>query len=286
MRLPTDFSTAVGQTHSSQRAKSGPTTALRSSRRSRPTRDGQTDVNPAAVRKGPIAAALEWRLVTISGLGRGAPSRRRRVACRGRAGEWIGPSGRLERSGIDSTALVEGRRRDDRGRRQARLSDGVRPAFAVVPRTARRTSSLGPAQATTRAGSSDPQPGDPAIQASRTPRIHVEQIPVWPESAEPGQSTDRLSSPIRHRATCVASLRLPIWPGTLVERVSIGGFVTAIDGARLTVQDESAAAVVRLYGDALSTLELISSATSSTCMAYPIGTRPVASRSACRTHRT
>jgi hypothetical protein len=45
--------------------------------------------------------------------------------------------------------------------------------------------------------------------------------------------------------------------GHVGQRVAVGGFVSEINGARLTIQDESAAAVVRLAGDALSTLDLV-----------------------------
>ena len=73
------------------------------------SRDGQSSVTPTSVRNGPIAAALEWRLVTISGLvedlHRDGEAWRAEVAL----ADGSVPVAGLERSGIDSTALVEGR---------------------------------------------------------------------------------------------------------------------------------------------------------------------------------
>ena len=249
VRLPNDFSTEVGQ-RIRVSGEVGTYYGAPQLTAESASREGQTNVTPTQVRNGPIAASLEWRLVTITGLvqdlHRDGEAWRAEVAL----ANGSVPVAGLERSGIDSTALVEGRQATIVGIVKRAYPTASDQRFAVVPRTAADIH-LGSAAATSGPNASDPQSGEPDATSNADP-----DIPVWPESLAPGQSPSALDPTETLGAAGVVALS--DLAGHIGQEVAIGGFVTAIDGARLTIEDETAVAVVRLYGDALSTVELIS----------------------------
>ncbi len=84
---------------------------------------------------------------------------------------------------------------------------------------------------------------------------HGGVIGPWPTDGAPGASSvpgGATSLPSTGPTTALADLAS--YQG---ERVTIGGTVTAIDGARLTVDDGSSIAVIRLVGDAGAMASLV-----------------------------
>ena len=217
-------------------------------------RVGETSVAATSVRKAPFAAGLEWQLVTITGLvqdlHRDGDAWRAEVAI----GDGSVPVSGIERSGISADALVEGREATIVGVVKRAYPTASDQRFALVPRSSGDIH-LGPAPATQRpdaSGSPDPQTGEPD-ETHDAPEGGA-GLPPWSESFAPGESPDPNASAPGTTDDIVSVADLA---GHVGQRVSVGGFVTAIDGARLTVQDETAATVVRLSGDAMSALDRI-----------------------------
>jgi hypothetical protein len=154
----------------------------------------------------------------------------------------------VERSGIAADALVEGRAATIVGIVKRAYPTASDQRFALVPRSSGDIR-LGAASATERPDAS----GSPNDDPDATPD-GVNGLPAWPESFDPARTPDGSAPPPNDGNATVAVADLA---GHLGQRVVVGGFVTAIDGARLTVQDETAATVVRLSGDALLVLERI-----------------------------
>ena len=146
------------------------------------------------------------------------------------------PVAGVARSGIDSTALVEGRAATVVGIVKRAYPTASDQRFALVPRSTADIR-LGAATGDGPDGSGNPSSGD---GPGTTP---------WPSGAVPTGSYDPAQSGGPSSTTTVALADLAAHDG---QRVLAGGSVTNVDGARLTIDDGSAAAVVRLVGEAES----------------------------------
>ena len=238
VRLPADVTaqvgqriTATGQVGTYYGAPSLTASAARST--------GQGTINAATVRAAPIAGALEWRLVAVSGrvedVRRDGESWRAEISV---SGGTIPISG-LERSGIPSTALEEGRSATVTGIVKRAYPTATDQRLAVVPRTGADIK-LGPVVSGSIVPSLSPRPGGSGspIGSGRPPTVRPSSAggPVGPAgSASPGsgavQSLDDLE-------------------GHEDEVVTVGGVVTAIEGTAVLIDDGSAAVRLRLTGDA------------------------------------
>ena len=247
VRLPNDFAAQVGQ-KLRVAGEVGTYYGAPQLTADNAARDGQANVGPTSVRNGPFAAELEWRLVTITGLVQDLQRDGDAWRAEMIVGNGAVPVSGIERSGIPADALVEGREATIVGIVKRAYPTATDQRFALVPRSGGDIH-LGTAPATDRPSSSDSPTGGP----DSTPD-GAGGLPLWPESLEPGQTPAAgVPSPTAtDDIVDVADLA-----GHIGQRVSVGGFVTAIDGARLTLQDETAAAVVRLSGDAMASLERI-----------------------------
>jgi hypothetical protein len=163
-------------------------------------------------------------------------------------GDGSVPVSGIGRSGIPADAMVEGRQATIVGIVKRAYPTASDQRFALVPRSTADIH-VGPAAATERPDSTNGAMTDPGASVDGNGGL-----PPWPESLAPGESAGMVGpSPSPSNDTvAVADLA-----GHIGQRVAVGGFVTAIDGSRLTVQDETAATVVRLSGDAMSALERI-----------------------------
>ena len=198
------------------------------------TRSGETSVEPLSVRAAPFAAGLEWRLVTITGqvesVRRDGETWRAEIALGGGGVPVVG----LERSGIDSTALIEGRSATVIGVVKRAYPTATDQRLALVPRSPSDIRlGAGPA------GSSEPANGPGATSspgAGSSPRA---SIPLASGRVEPGQPSSYTV------VTALADLS-----GYEGSRVAVGGWVRELDGTRVTLDDGSGTAVIRLAGEA------------------------------------
>ncbi len=249
VRLPNDFTAQVGQ-KLRVAGEVGTYYGAPQLTADEVSRNGQTNVAATSVRNGPFAPSLEWRLVTITGLvqdlHRDGEAWRAEVS----VGDGSVPVSGIERSGISADALVEGRPATIVGVVKRAYPTASDQRFVLVPRSAADIR-LGDAPATDKPESSDSPSGGP----DATPEGSGGLV-AWPESLAPGETPpEGASGPLPSTGSDV--IAVADLAGHLGQRVAVGGFVTAIDGARLTVQDETAATVVRLAGDAMATLERI-----------------------------
>jgi hypothetical protein len=246
VRLPNDFAASVGQ-KVRVAGEIGTYYGAPQLTAETATREGQTNVAPTVVRNGPFAAAHEWRLVSITGvvqeLHRDGDAWRAEVI----VGSGSVPVSGVARSGIAADALEEGRAATIVGIVKRAYPTASDQRFALMPRMAGDIR-LGAAATTERPDSS----GSPDSDASATPGD--DGLVQWPGSFDPNQTPGTAGPLPSGSGDTVAVADLA---GHIGQKVAVGGFVTAIDGARLTVQDETAATVVRLTGDALVTLERI-----------------------------
>lgn len=197
-------------------------------------RSGAGSVEPVAVRSAPLGPSLEWRLVTITGtvesVHRDGDAWRAEITVSGGGVPVVG----LARSGIDSTALEAGRTATVTGVVKRAYPTASDQRFAVVPRSAADVrmgpaSSDGPNETAGPESTSGPGPGASPIGSAAPPT-------GTDGPAEPGTGT-----------AVVPLADLASHDGQLV---LVGGVVTRIDGQRLTIDDGSASAVVRLIGEA------------------------------------
>jgi hypothetical protein len=190
---------------------------------------GQSSVSAQRLEQGPIAATHEWQLVTLSG---------RIEVVRRDGDEWRAelivsgtgiPVSGLARSGIPADALVAGR--------AATITGIVRRAFPtasdqrhlLVPRS-KADIRLGAAPRPTASGGEAGGGGhgsNPTLAASSATPSATSR-PVGIAGSQP------LADLAAHESAIV----------------SVGGRVTAVAGPRITIEDESASAVIRLAGDA------------------------------------
>lgn len=200
--------------------------------------DRQT-VTALVVRTAPLAASLEWRLVTVAGrvesVHRDGDAWRAELALAGRTVPIYG----LARSGIPSTALVAGRMATVTGLVKRAFPTASDQRLAVVPRSSTDIA-LGRAVG---AGASPPAsggPGGPGGPGEGGPGVPGPRGPV---AAGPGGGSGLPGSPV----VDVALADLASYVG---RPVRVGGRVERRDGARLVIADEAATAVIRLSGRA------------------------------------
>lgn len=189
---------------------------------------GQGALSAAPVHAAPIAAALEWRLVSVSGLvesvHRDGDSWRAELSLSGGSVPIVG----LARSGIPSTDLVAGRQATVTGIVKRAYPTASDQRLAIVPRSPADIR-LGAAAPDDPARTSDPAgSGDPGWSPSTT--------------AGPGQG----QSP----PAAVGTVALGDLAAHETELVSVGGRVLAVAGPRLTIDDGTGSVVVKLTGEA------------------------------------
>ncbi|MEX2546875.1 MAG: hypothetical protein WD830_03705, partial [Chloroflexota bacterium] len=240
VRLPDDFAAQVGQrlrlTGEVGTYYGAPQLTAESA-----TRLGQTSINPLSVRAAPFAPGLEWRLVTITGqvesVHRDGDAWRAEIVLSGGGVPVVG----LERSGIDSTALIEGRVATVTGIVKRAYPTASDQRFALVPRTA----------ADIRLGAATPDgPGATGRPDTTGGQTATGDPPG--SSINPNQTADPA-----HPSAGLAAVALSDLAGHEGAEVAVGGTLTNVDGARLTIHDGSASAVVRLVGAAAAVAELV-----------------------------
>ncbi len=238
VRLPADMTAQVGQriTATGQVGTYyGAPSLTASSARS----TGQGTISAATVRAAPIAAALEWRLVTVSGrvedVRRDGETWRAEVSA---SGGTIPISG-LERSGIPSTALEEGRSATITGIVKRAYPTATDQRLSVVPRSAADIK-LGPVVSASSQPSLSPRPG-----ASGSPIGSGHPPTSRPSSAGEPIGPTGSSSPGSDAVQSLDDL-----DGHADEVVTVGGVVTAVDGTAVRIDDGSASVWLRLTGEA------------------------------------
>jgi hypothetical protein len=187
---------------------------------------GRTTLSAIAVRRAPLAADLEGRLVTISGevdkVRRDGEAWRAELLAAGGGVPIVG----LARAGIPSTALVAGRQATITGIVRRAWPTATDQRLAIVPRGAADIRLGGGGSNHTTSGLPGPD-GGPATEGE-DPAAVVAPSP----------------------AALVASVALADLAGHEGAVVRIGGVIERIAGLRLTVADDTATAVVRLSGSA------------------------------------
>ena len=229
VRLPTDFGIGVGQ-RIRITGEMGTYYGAPQVSADEATRVGDGAGNALTVSSAPIGAALEWRLVSISGtvlsVHRDGDAWRAELEMRGGSIPIAG----LARAGIDSTALVEGRTATVTGIVKRAYPTATDQRFSVVPRAAADIR-LGSASETP-AGSDDPQ------------------ATAGPDGSS--ASSDPVSSPASPNASTGVATAIGDVAGSEGTIVVIGGRVTEINGSKLTVDDGSGTAIIELAGAAAS----------------------------------
>jgi hypothetical protein len=208
---------------------------------------GSARIEIERITRGPLASALEWRLVTISGVvesvHRNGDSWRAEIILEGGGVPVVG----LARSGVPPDALVKGRSAIVTGVVRRAYPTAGDQRFAVVPRSPADVSmgSLAdPAGANGGAGSAagaSPQPdGQPAGGGSADPA-------VLPGPTGPGSSSDPGAGSLG--TATVALSELGSHQGA---RIRVGGRVERLYGARVMLNDGTATAVLLLEGEAIT----------------------------------
>ncbi|MEO6351025.1 MAG: OB-fold nucleic acid binding domain-containing protein, partial [Candidatus Limnocylindrales bacterium] len=200
----------------------------------------------ATVSSAPFAAALEWRLVTVSGrvesVHRDGDSWRADLAVSGGSIPVMG----LSRSSIPVEALVEGRNATVIGVVKRAYPTATDQRLALVPREPGDIKLGSAADATTGPDATDRSRPTPTTDARATRR------PGDPTSTPTTPTASGNTAPGASARVTATTLPLSDLPASQGERVTVGGTVVAIDGFRLTVDDGSGTAVIRLVGDAAS----------------------------------
>lgn len=204
------------------------------------TRFADTSVQPLMVRAAPVAAALEWRLVVVSGkvesVNRDGESWRAEISISGGGVPVVG----LARSGIPSTALIEGRDATITGIAKRAYPTASDQRYAVVPRSA---ADIKLGQGSGAPGDASPYPGNTADTAG-APWF----ASPWPSAGFGNESNaPRSSGPETARAVALADLGAYV--GT---RVTVGGEVVGVQAGRVSIDDGTAVATVVLHGPAAS----------------------------------
>jgi hypothetical protein len=192
------------------------------------TRLGDANIQAVSVRAAPLAAALEWRLVTVSGqvesVHRDGDTWRAELLMTGGGIPIAG----LSRSGIESTALLEGRTATIVGIVKRAYPTASDQRFAVVPRT---TADIRLAQA-----------GSDAQQASNHAVIGGESS--WSNSSLGAAISG--ASPIATDVLAASAVLLADLAAYEGVEVSVGGVVINVDGIAVTIDDGTETALVRL----------------------------------------
>jgi cell division septation protein DedD len=203
---------------------------------------GDASAPAADVGSAPLPAALEWRLVTVTGrvesVHRDGDAWRAELSMSSGGVPIVG----LARSQIPAEALQEGHMATITGIVKRAYPTATDQRLAVVPRTGQDLRlEDGPANSTPGPDGSTPQPSGS--------NFSFDPYGSPDPSADPGT----IGGPITTFAPTfagTASVALADLAGHEGERVAVGGNVTAIDGLRLTIDDGTGTGVVRLYGDA------------------------------------
>ncbi len=191
---------------------------------------GQGTASPTSVRSAPLGTGLEWRLVTVSGLVESVHRDGDAWRAELRLSTGSVPISGLARSGISASALVAGRWATVTGIVKRPYPTATDQRFAVVPRSPADIR-LGAA-----ASGDPPQAPDPAGSPGPGSSPRASAWPGEGQSAPSGVGMVALGDLAAHEA----------------EAVSVGGRVLAVAGVRLTIDDGSGNAVVRLTGEAAS----------------------------------
>lgn len=212
---------------------------------------GQGTSTATAVRSAPIAPGLEWRLVSVSGMvdavHRDGDAWRAELIVSGGSIPIVG----LERSGIPSTALVAGRTATVTGVVKRAYPTATDQRLSVVPRSNADISLGGPTTGGSPSPSIDPRPtGGTPIGTTRPTfgagggSTSVDPTASGGPQASPGSSTGS-ADPGGPPVVAISELAAHVG-----ESVRIGGTVTSLNAALVTVDDDTGTATVRLTGDA------------------------------------
>jgi hypothetical protein len=202
---------------------------------------GEASAPASNVGSAPLAAVLEWRLVTVTGrveaVHRDGDAWRAELSMSGGGVPIVG----LSRSQIPSDALQEGRMATITGIVKRAYPTATDQRLAIVPRTVQDVRlGDGPADSTPGADANTPLP------SASTSSFQPGGSPA--SSAQPGSVSAIVTFAPTFAGT--PSVALADLAGHEGERVAVGGNVTVIDGLRITIDDGSGTGVVRLYGDA------------------------------------
>ena len=208
---------------------------------------GQASVQPTGVHAAPLAPALEWRLVSVSGtvdvVHKDGDAWRAELIVPGGSIPIVG----LDRSGIPSTALIAGRAATIEGIVKRAYPTATDQRLAVVPRSGNDlkatpaplsspASSHGPGPSSRPGGGTVPLGSGPPPSASGL----VSGTSATAAAGDPSVGPNRSASTV-----ALAELGLHIGG-----QVRVGGQVVDTGGAMIWIDDGSARAVVRLRGEA------------------------------------
>ena len=201
---------------------------------------GEGTATVVTVRSAPVPAALEWRLVTVSGVVESVHRDGDAWRAEIRVGSGTVPIVGIERSEITSTALEEGRTATVTGIVKRAFPTASDQRLTIVPRSTADVR-LGGSVAPSSGGptGADPsgdlsEPGSPGGEAPTPPTSSGSGSPL-PGGAPAAQAVVRIADMAQH----------------IGARVRIGGTVVVIGGARLTVRDDTGTAIVVLMDEAI-----------------------------------
>lgn len=218
---------------------------------------GQGTVTPTRVHSASVPTALEWRLVTVSGtvdkVLKDGDSWRAEIIVAGGSIPIVG----LDRSGVPSTALVNGHSATVIGIVKRAYPTATDQRFAVVPRSSADISLGAGGGAASPAPTSGTHPG-PSSHPGQTLHPTTTLRPFASAHAnDAGGGTDGGTYPSNGQSGVPGD---SAWPGAgtssavsiadladhIGETVTIGGAVTAISGVIAAVDDGTGAVAVRL----------------------------------------
>ncbi len=193
-------------------------------------------LTPLVVRSAPLSAALEWRLVTVSGeissVSRDGDTWRAELTL---AGGSLPVSG-LSRSGIAASAVEEGRHATITGLVKRAYPTATDQRFALVPR--------GPTDITLGAAGTTSGSAGPSLAP---PTTRLTSSAAWPTPSAGTGSGDGngVGGP------SASSVALGELPDHLGETVAVGGRVVVVNSASITISDGGGVVMVLLSGSAL-----------------------------------
>lgn len=229
---------------------------------------GQGTVAPMKVTSAPLAPGLEWRLVTVSGtiddVQRDGESWRAEL----KIGTSTVPIVGIDRSGIPSTALIEGREATVVGIVKRAYPTSTDQRLAVVPRTVQDIS-LGSPGASPRpgpGGSTRPGPSGLTSSGRPAPRSSAGTTTgstTGSQGGVPGASSDN-GAPGSDGSVALFSV-ISALDQHVGETVRVGGRVVSVvpsadaaTEASITLDDGTGQATVRLTGTAAALIDQLS----------------------------
>ena len=217
------------------------------------TSSGQATVSTIKVSSAPIAPALEWRLVSVQGTVDNVQKDGDSWRADLKVGTGTIPIVGIDRSGIPSTALVEGRSATVTGIVKRAYPTATDQRLAVVPRGSGDITLGGSVASPVPGSSASPRP-NPSGPGNTLRPIGSGGISVRPtfgvDNGDPAQTPGSVLSLSGAGYAVISSLAEHIG-GT----VRIGGRVTAIANDVVTVDDGTGEAYVRLTGEAASLVD-------------------------------